>query len=118
MLTSGDIRRSYIDFYTRRGHVAIPGGSLIGDSTVLFTSAGMQPLVPYFSGAPHPSGRRLVNSQRCLRTVDIDEVGDGTHLTCSRCSAAGRWATTSSASRWAGRSSGCCRSACSATRCT
>jgi alanyl-tRNA synthetase len=82
MLSSGDIRRSYIDFYTRRGHVAIPGGSLIGDSTVLFTSAGMQPLVPYFSGAPHPSGRRLVNSQRCLRTVDIDEVGDGTHLTC------------------------------------
>jgi alanyl-tRNA synthetase len=82
MLTSGDIRRSYIDFYTRRGHTAIPGGSLIGDSTVLFTSAGMQPLVPYFSGAPHPSGRRLVNAQRCLRTVDIDEVGDDTHLTC------------------------------------
>jgi alanyl-tRNA synthetase len=82
MLSSGDIRRSYIDFYTRRGHTAIPGGSLIGDDTVLFTSAGMQPLVPYFSGAPHPSGRRLVNVQRCLRTVDIDEVGDGTHLTC------------------------------------
>lgn len=42
----------------------------------------MQPLVPYFSGAPHPSGRRLVNAQRCLRTVDVDEVGDDTHLTC------------------------------------
>ena len=49
---------------------------------MLFTSAGMQPLVPYFSGAPHPGGRRLVNAQRCLRTVDIDEVGDDTHLTC------------------------------------
>ena len=82
MLSSGDIRRSYIDFYTRRGHTAIPGSSLIGDATVLFTSAGMQPLVPYFSGAPHPHGRRLVNVQRCLRTVDIDEVGDDTHLTC------------------------------------
>ena len=80
--TSDDIRRSYVDFYLRRGHIAIPGGSLLGDSTVLFTSAGMQPLVPYFSGAPHPSGRRLVNVQRCLRTVDIDEVGDDTHLTC------------------------------------
>ena len=49
---------------------------------MLFTSAGMQPLIPYFSGAPHPSGRRLVNVQRCLRTVDIDEVGDDSHLTC------------------------------------
>ena len=81
-MRSDDIRRSYVDFYLRRGHVEIPGGSLLGDSTVLFTSAGMQPLVPYFSGAPHPSGRRLVNAQRCLRTVDIDEVGDDTHLTC------------------------------------
>jgi alanyl-tRNA synthetase len=82
MLTSDDIRRSYVDFYTSRGHTEIPGSTLIGDSTVLFTSAGMQPLVPYFSGAPHPSGRRLVNVQRCLRTVDIDEVGDDNHLTC------------------------------------
>ena len=82
MLSSDDIRRSYIDFYTRRGHTEIPGATLIGDSSVLFTSAGMQPLVPYFSGAPHPGGRRLVNAQRCLRTVDIDEVGDDTHLTC------------------------------------
>ena len=82
MLTSDDIRRSYVDFFTSRGHTEIPGSSLIGDSTVLFTSAGMQPLIPYFSGAPHPSGRRLVNVQRCLRTVDIDEVGDDSHLTC------------------------------------
>jgi alanyl-tRNA synthetase len=82
MLTSDDLRRSYVGFYTSRGHAEIPGSTLIGDSTVLFTSAGMQPLVPYFSGAPHPSGRRLVNVQRCLRTVDIDEVGDDSHLTC------------------------------------
>jgi tRNA synthetases class II (A) len=55
---------------------------LIGDGDTLFTIAGMQPLIPYFSGAPHPSGRRLVDYQRCLRTVDIDEVGDASHLTC------------------------------------
>ena len=81
-MLSHELRRSYVDFYTSRGHREIPGSTLIGDSTVLFTSAGMQPLIPYFSGAPHPSGRRLVNVQRCLRTVDIDEVGDDTHLTC------------------------------------
>ena len=77
-MLSHELRRSYVDFYTSRGHTEIPGSTLIGDSTVLFTSAGMQPLIPYFSGAPHPSGRRLVNVQRCLRTVDIDEVGDDT----------------------------------------
>jgi alanyl-tRNA synthetase len=83
MLTSDDVRRTYIDFFTRRGHVEIPGGSLVpADRSVLFTTAGIQPLVPYFGGSPHPSGRRLVDVQRCLRTVDIDEVGDDTHLTC------------------------------------
>jgi len=81
-MLSSDLRRSYVDFYTSRGHTEISGSSLIGDSSVLFTSAGMQPLIPYFSGAPHPSGRRLVNVQRCLRTVDIDAVGDDSHLTC------------------------------------
>jgi alanyl-tRNA synthetase len=81
-MLSHELRRSYVDFYLKRGHSEIPGSTLIGDSTVLFTSAGMQPLIPYFSGAPHPSGRRLVNVQRCLRTVDIDEVGDDHHLTC------------------------------------
>lgn len=81
-MLSSDLRRSYVDFYTSRGHTQIPGSTLIGDDTVLFTSAGMQPLIPYFSGRPHPSGRRLVNVQRCLRTVDIDEVGDDRHLTC------------------------------------
>src|SRR4051812_8614435 len=81
-MLSSDLRRSYVDFYTSRGHTEIPGSTLIGDSTVLFTSAGMQPLIPYFSGAPHPSGRRLVNVQRRLRRVDSDEVGDDSHLTC------------------------------------
>ena len=84
MFTSDDVRRSYIDFFTARGHVEIPGASLVpeGDSSVLFTIAGIQPLVPYFGGAPHPAGRRLVDYQRCLRTLDIEEVGDASHLTC------------------------------------
>src|SRR3954463_12715290 len=83
-MTSDDIRRSYIDFFRARGHVEIPGSSLVAEpsSGVLFAIAGIQPLVPYFSGKPHPCGQRLVNSQRCLRTLDIDEVGDASHLTC------------------------------------
>src|SRR3954451_10486534 len=82
MLSSDELRRTYIDFFVRRGHAEIPGGSLIpSDRSVLFTTAGIQPLVPYFGGAPHPRGRRLVNAPRCLRTVDIDEVGDDPHLT-------------------------------------
>ncbi len=83
MLTSDDIRTRYLDFFRARGHAIIPGGSLIPpDRTVLFTSAGIQPLVPYFGGAPHTAGRRLADYQRCLRTSDIDEVGDAGHLTC------------------------------------
>jgi alanyl-tRNA synthetase len=83
MLSSEEIRRIFIDFYAERSHTEIAGASLVpaGDNSVLFTSAGMQPLVPHFDGVPHPAGTRLVNVQRCLRTVDIDEVGDDTHLT-------------------------------------
>lgn len=83
MFSSEEIRRIFIDFYTQRYHTEITGGSLVpvGDNTVLFTSAGIQPLVPYFDGVRHPGGARLVNVQRCLRTVDIDEVGDDVHLT-------------------------------------
>jgi alanyl-tRNA synthetase len=83
-MLSSDIHRRFIDFFTDRGHTEIPAASLVpeNDATVLFTSAGMQPLVPYFSGGEHPHGRRLVNSQRCLRTSDIEEVGDDSHLTC------------------------------------
>lgn len=82
MLSSHAIRRTYVEFFTRRGHTQIVPSSLIpDDSSVLFTSAGMQPLIPYFSGAPHPRGRRLVDWQPCVRTSDIDEVGDESYLT-------------------------------------
>jgi alanyl-tRNA synthetase len=82
MLDSDTIRQTFIDYFVDRDHTRIDGSSLLpADGTVLFTSAGMQQLIPYFSGAPHPAGRRLVDWQRCLRTVDIDEVGDESHLT-------------------------------------
>ena len=70
-------------FYRERGHQLITGSSLLPppDDPVLFTTSGMHPLTPYLEGAPHPQGRRLVNVQRCLRTTDLDEVGDRTHLT-------------------------------------
>jgi alanyl-tRNA synthetase len=74
--------RTFVEFFRERGHHRITGTSLVpppGD--VLFTSAGMHPLTPFLSGEPHPDGRRLVNVQRCLRTTDLDEVGDPTHLT-------------------------------------
>ncbi|NUT45374.1 MAG: hypothetical protein HOV86_35830 [Thermoactinospora sp.] len=74
---------TFIDFYVERGHRRITGSSLIpppGDP-VLFTTSGMHPLTPYLEGRPHPLGSRLVNLQRCLRTTDLEEVGDPTHLT-------------------------------------
>jgi alanyl-tRNA synthetase len=82
-LSSNDLRRKYIDFYKSKSHVEIPSGSLKpeNDPTVLFTTAGMHPLVPYLMGSPHPSGKRLVNAQKCIRTGDIDEVGDDWHCT-------------------------------------
>src|SRR3990167_4787551 len=81
---SKDLRRRFIDFFvTKHGHVEISGASLVpeNDPTVLFTTAGMHPLVPYLMGEAHPSGQRLVDAQKCVRTDDIDEVGDATHLT-------------------------------------
>ncbi len=82
-MTSGEIRKRFLDFFRKRGHAVIPSASLVpeNDPSVLFTTAGMQPLVPYLLGAPHPSGKRLVNVQKCVRTQDIDEVGDNTHDT-------------------------------------
>ncbi|MEU4389088.1 alanine--tRNA ligase-related protein [Kribbella sp. NPDC023855] len=77
------IDQTFIDFFTGHGHVPTTGSSLIprpGDP-VLFTTSGMHPLTPYLEGDPHPLGRRLVGVQRCLRTTDLDEVGDPTHLT-------------------------------------
>ena len=82
-MTADELRKKYIGFFTSRGHSEIPGKSLIPDNdpTVLFTTAGMHPLVPYIMGEPHPAGRRLANYQKCVRTIDIDEVGDPDHLT-------------------------------------
>ena len=81
-----EIRQRYIDFFVNHPkwpHAEIPGASLIpeNDPTVLFTTAGMHPLVPYLLGEKHPAGKRIVDCQRSLRTDDIDEVGDNTHLT-------------------------------------
>lgn len=83
-MKAAELRKNYIEFFVKNaGHTAIPGASLLpeNDPTVLFTTAGMQPLVPYFLGEKHPAGTRLVNVQKCLRTDDIEEVGDDTHLT-------------------------------------
>lgn len=82
-MTANELRRLYIDFFVERGHKEIPSASLIpeNDPSVLFTTAGMHPLVPYLMGESHPLGKRLVSCQKCLRTGDIDEVGDKTHLT-------------------------------------
>lgn len=83
MLTSNEIRKRFLEFFEKRGHVVIPSASLVpeNDSGVLFNTAGMQPLIPYLLGKEHPKGKRLVNSQKCVRTQDIDEVGDNTHDT-------------------------------------
>ena len=82
-MTAEELKQLYFDFFTSRGHALIQGASLIPqeDSTILFTPAGMQPLVPYLLGEKHPSGRRLVDVQKCIRTGDIEEVGDPSHLT-------------------------------------
>lgn len=79
----GDVRKRYISYMERRGHHIIPSASLIleGDSTTLFTVAGMQPLIPYLLGKEHKQGSRLVNSQKCFRATDIDDVGDNRHTT-------------------------------------
>lgn len=82
-MTVNELRSKYIEFFKSKGHVEISGKSLIpnNDPTVLFTTAGMQPLVPYLLGEPHPSGARLTDYQKCVRTGDIDSVGDPAHLT-------------------------------------
>ena len=82
-MTSKELRQLYLDFFVSKGHAVIPSASLIpeNDPTVLFTTAGMHPLVPYLMGAKHPEGTRLVDVQKCVRTGDIDEVGDSSHCT-------------------------------------
>ena len=78
-----EIRNKYLNYFKRHGHAVIPSAPLIpeNDPSVLFTTAGMQPLVPYLLGEKHPEGTRLTDFQKCLRTNDIDEVGDNRHLT-------------------------------------
>ena len=78
-----EIRNKYLNFFKKHGHVVIPSAPLIpeNDPSVLFTTAGMQPLVPYLLGEKHPAGTRLTDYQKCVRTNDIDEVGDNRHLT-------------------------------------
>ena len=83
-LTADELRDAYLKFFESKGHKIIPGASVIpeNDPTVLFTTAGMHPLVPYLMGAmEHPAGTRLTDVQKCVRTGDIDEVGDAAHLT-------------------------------------
>ena len=83
MITRKELIKKFIDFYKSKKHKEIPNASLIpeNDPTVLFTTAGMHPLVPYLVGQKHPQGKRLVNVQRCIRTGDIEEVGDTVHHT-------------------------------------
>ena len=78
-----DLIKKYINFFKEKGHSEIENKSLIpeNDPTVLFTTAGMHPLVPFLLGQKHPQGKKLVNVQRCIRTGDIKEVGDETHHT-------------------------------------
>ncbi|MEI8143082.1 MAG: alanine--tRNA ligase-related protein [Candidatus Berkelbacteria bacterium] len=82
-MTSIKLRQKFINFFKEKGHQVVPSASLVpeNDPTVLFTTAGMHPLVPYLMGEGHPAGKRLCNVQKCIRTGDIDEVGDKTHCT-------------------------------------
>ena len=82
-MTIQEIRTKYLDFFKKKGHTIIPSATLVpeNDSTTLFTSAGMQPMMPYLLGQKHPSGTRLVDSQKCFRSQDIEEIGDMRHTT-------------------------------------
>ena len=83
MLTPNDVRTAYLDFFTQRGHVQVSSASLVpeNDPTTLFTGSGMQPMIEYLLGATHPLGKRIVDSQKCFRSQDIEEVGDNRHTT-------------------------------------
>ena len=82
-MKSRDIRKKYIEFFKQKNHVELPSASLIpeNDSTTLFNTAGMQPLIPFLMGEPHPANSAIVNCQKCVRTGDIEDVGDNSHLT-------------------------------------
>lgn len=82
-MNSIDLKKEFLDFFKSKGHVIIPSAPIIpeNDPTVLFNTAGMQPLVPYLKGEPHPQGKRLADVQKCFRTNDLDSIGDTTHHT-------------------------------------
>ncbi len=82
-MNAQDIRRAYLKFFEERAHVVVPRAPLVlrGDPTTLFTGSGMQPMIPYLLGEPHPKGKRIVDSQTCLRAQDIDDIGDNRHTT-------------------------------------
>lgn len=82
-MKSSEIRKRFLSFFEKRGHAILPSAPLVpeNDPSVLFNTAGMQPLVPYLLGETHPEGKRLANFQKCVRTVDIDDIGDNTHAT-------------------------------------
>ncbi|NTW30983.1 MAG: alanine--tRNA ligase, partial [Candidatus Moranbacteria bacterium] len=83
-MTADELRKKYLDFFASKGHTIIPSASLLPnetDASTLFTTAGMHPLVPYLLGAKHPGGTRVADVQKCVRTGDIDDVGDNRHLT-------------------------------------
>src|SRR5512138_2158790 len=82
-MDANELRSKYIEFFKSKGHAQIQGKSLLPDNdpTVLFTTAGMHPLVPYLLGEVHPAGNKLTDYQKCIRTGDIDAVGDPSHLT-------------------------------------
>jgi len=82
-ITSSEIRQKYLDFFKSKNHAILESSPLVpeNDPSVLFNTAGMQPLVPYLLGEKHPMGKRLADVQKCIRTTDIDEVGDDTHCT-------------------------------------
>jgi alanyl-tRNA synthetase len=81
-ITSSQLRQKYLDFFRSKNHAIIPSAPLVpeNDASVLFNTAGMQPLVPYLLGEKHPMGTRLADVQKCVRTGDIDDVGDNTSL--------------------------------------
>ena len=83
MILASEIRHKYLEFFKSKNHAIIPSAPLVpeNDPSVLFNTAGMQPLVPYLLGEHHPLGKRLVDVQKCVRTGDIDDVGDDTHCT-------------------------------------
>ena len=82
-MNAQEIRRAYLKFFKEKNHVVIPRASLVpqDDPTTLFTGSGMQPMVPYLLGENHPEGKRLVDSQTCFRSMDIEDVGDDRHTT-------------------------------------